>query len=85
MLTIGKYKVCILDLVTDSRTGKLSGSKIWRHICFAILSKTMLTTEITWDLMLAYGGVVGSSEIAIMLIKYKYGGGDANKPDSEAS
>lgn len=78
MIKLGRYQVCLLDLITDDRTHKLSAAKIWRHVCFGIMSKVMLTTDVTWDLMLAFGGVVGSSEVAIMLIKYKYGAQNAN-------
>lgn len=81
MIKLGRYHICMLDLITDTKTGKLDSSKIWKHVAFIIMSKVMLTNDVTWDLMLAYGGVVGSSQVAIMLIKYKYG----DKNDSVAA
>lgn len=81
MLKFGTYNVCVLDLVADKTTGKLDSAKIWKHIAFIIMSQAMLTNTVTWDLMLAYGSVVGGSQVAIMLIKYKYGG--ANVSDSK--
>jgi len=83
MIHLGKYRVCVLDLVTDGRTGKLDGSKIWNHVAFIILSKAMLTAEtMTWELMAAYGSIVGGSRVAIAFLKYKYRDGkDDGKPD----
>lgn len=73
MISFGRYKVCIFDLITDGRTGKLDGSKIWNHVAFIILSKAMLTVdEMTWELIAAYGAVVGGSRVAIAFMKYKY-------------
>lgn len=72
MIEIGKYKVCLLDLVTDEKTGRLAASKIWSHIANIILSKAILTATITWELLAAYGAVVGGSHVAIMFLKYKY-------------
>lgn len=87
MLTIGKYRICILDLVCDDRTGKLSSTKIWNHVCNAILCKAILTTPVTWELMTAFGAIVGGSHVATLFLKYKYrdGGGNANKSDSDAA
>lgn len=72
MIEIGKYKVCMLDLVTDGKTGRLAGHKIWNHIANIILSKAVLTTTITWELLAAYGAIVGGSHVAVMFLKYKY-------------
>jgi len=86
MISFGKYKVCVLDLITDNKTGKLDGSKIWNHIAFIILSKAMLTAEtLTWELMAAYGSIVGGSRVAIAFIKYKYGGTNENSKSSSES
>lgn len=83
MISLGRYKVCVLDLVTDNKTGKLDGSKIWNHIAFIILSKAMLTVQqMTWELIAAYGAVVGGSRVAIAFMKYKYRDGkDDGKPN----
>jgi hypothetical protein len=81
VINLGGYHVCILDLFTDDKTGKLAGTKIWNNIANIILSKAMLTNTITWELMAAYGAVVGGSHVATTFIKYKYGGGNANTDD----
>jgi len=83
MIKLGKYHVCFLDLVTDEKTGKLAGTKIWNHVANIILSKAMLTNSITWELMLAYGAIVGGSHVAIMFLKYKYRDGGANVAGSK--
>lgn len=83
MLTIGKYKICFLDLVTDDKTGKLASSKIWNHICNAILCNAILTTPITWELMTAFGAIVGGSHVATLFLKYRYR--DANNANTQQS
>jgi len=73
MIKIGKYSVCVLDLVTDSRTGRLSASKLWLHIANSIMSYIMLKSEsVDWILMTAFGGIVGGSYVAVQLIKSIY-------------
>ncbi len=72
MIQVGKYKLCVLDLITDDKTGKLSGTKIWNNIANIILSKAVLTATVTWELLAAYGAVVGGSHVATMFIKYRY-------------
>jgi hypothetical protein len=72
MVVFGKYRVCLFDLITDGKTGKLDGNKIWQHVCYIILSKAMLTTPPTWELIAAYGSVVGGSRVAMAFLKYKY-------------
>jgi len=32
MITLGNYNVCLLDLITDQKSGKLSTTKIWMHV-----------------------------------------------------
>lgn len=72
MITLGRYKICFLDLITDDKTGKLSSSKIWNHVCNVILCKAVLTTPITWELITALGAIVGGSNVAVLFLKYKY-------------
>lgn len=73
MITIGKYQICILDLFTDS-TGKLSASKCWLHVANVIMSKVMLTqANVDWELLSAFGSIVGGSHIAGVWLKLKYG------------
>ncbi len=70
MIKLGKYKLCILDLVTDKKLGGLDSSKIWQHIAFGIMSQAMLQVQnMTWQLIAAYGAVVGGSRVAIEIAK----------------
>jgi len=78
MISIQGYNICILDLLTDSKTGKLSASKCWQHIGFSAMTYSLLTTPMSAELILAYGAVVGGSHVAIMFLKMRYQ--DANKP-----
>lgn len=72
MIKLGKYQVCILDLVTDSKTHKLSTTKIWQHIGFTALTYSLLRSPASADGMLAYGAIVASSGVAMQFIKYRY-------------
>jgi len=73
-LKIGKYEVCILDLLTDSRTKRLSASKLWLHIGNIILSYVMLNHESAdWELMATYGAVVAGSYVGIIFFKLRWG------------
>jgi len=65
-------KLGILDLVTDSN-GKLSATKLWLHIANIVMSKTMLDSKIVdWELLAAYGSIVGGSYVATVFLKRKY-------------
>lgn len=78
-IKLGKYNVCILDLLTDSRTGKLSASKLWLHIGNGILSYVMLTHEAAdWELMATYGAVVAGSYVGIIFFKLRWGNPGGN-------
>jgi len=91
MLRLGKYSVCVLDLFTDSRNGRLSASKLWLHIANGIMSYIMLHSDsVDWELLTAYGGIVGGSYVAILFFKLRYsgvavsgGGGDSGMDNSE--
>lgn len=73
-IKLGKYNVCVLDLLTDSRTGRLSASKLWLHIGNSIMSYVMITHEaVDWELMTAFGGIVGGSYVAILFFKLRWG------------
>jgi hypothetical protein len=78
VILFGKYQVCFLDLVTDGKTGKFDGNKIWQHVCYGILSYCVLTSPITWELMATYGSIVGGSRVAMAFLKYKYRDGASN-------
>lgn len=76
MIKIGKYSICILDLFTDSRTGRLSASKLWLHIANSIMSYIMLHSEaVDWELLAVYGSVVGGSYVAVLFFKLRYASG----------
>jgi hypothetical protein len=86
VLKIGKYSVCVLDLLTDSRTGRLSASKVWLHIANGIMSHVMLTHDaVDWELMTAFGGIVGGSYVAILFFKLRWGNTGADFHGSVAS
>jgi len=73
MLKFGKYQFCFFDLLVDAN-GKISAAKCWFHVANIIMSKIMLTqTDIEWELLLAYGSVVGGSHVATLWLKSKYG------------
>jgi len=73
MITLGKYQVCVLDLLTDEKSGRLSATKIWMHVSNAVMTKVVLThPSLSWDLFTAYGAIVGSSHVAIYWLKRKY-------------
>lgn len=77
-LRVGKYDVCMLDLLVDHKTGKLSTVKIWSHIANVIMSKVMLTQAIVeWELMFAYGAIVGGSYVAVQFLKWRFRDGNS--------
>lgn len=73
MIKLGKYDFCFFDLIFDTRTGKVSSTKVWFHVANIIMSRVMLTQEnVGWELMAAYGSIVGGSYVGAMLMKRKY-------------
>ena len=73
MLSIGRYNVCILDLVTDDMSGKLSAIKIWDTIGKIVMTKVLLAQkDVSVDLYLAYGIIVTGSHVAMQFLKRKY-------------
>lgn len=84
MITWGKYNVCILDLLTDEKTGRLSATKFWYHVANVIMSKTMLTqANVDWELLAAYGSIVGGSYVGLHLFKWKYRDANADSVAKE--
>lgn len=72
-LKLKSYDICLLDLVCDHKTGKLSTVKIWAHVSNVIMSKVMLTQDVIgWDLMAAYGAIVGGSYVAMQFFKWRF-------------
>jgi hypothetical protein len=62
MLKIGRYNVCVLDLITESRTGKLSSVKIG-----SVAGQVFLTYKFcqidnpTPEQMACYGAIMGGT------------------------
>ena len=64
----------LLDLITDEKTGKLSTTKIWMHVANATMTHVMYRQEaITWELMAAYGAIVGGSYVGGKFLRMRYG------------
>ena len=83
MINIGKYSICILDLVTNSN-GRLSSTKIWLHIANLVMSKTMLNQlNVGWELLAAYGSVVGGSYVATVFLNRRYPDATVDVPDDK--
>lgn len=64
-------------LITDSHTGKASASKLWTNVANCVATYVVITTannSDSWEILLVYLAVVGSSEIAKKLIMLKAGG-----------
>lgn len=84
MIKIGDYRLCVLDLVCDHKTGRLDKVSIWYHIANIIMSKTMLTQQnIGWELLATYGAIVGGSYAAILFMKWRYRDVSASNPDMD--
>lgn len=66
-------EVCPLELITDSKTGKLSTSKVWQHIGFTAMTwKFLQIADPSWEILVAYGAIVAGSYVAINLLKWKF-------------
>ena len=65
------------DLITDAGTGQMSGSKIWGHVANLIVSALTiyyaLTRNLSYEWLLIYAGVVGSSQVASKFLSLRYG------------
>lgn len=87
MISIQGYNVCILDLVTDSATGKLSSMKIWDHIGKGVMTWIILFNQPidkptdVW-LYVAFGAIVTGSHVATLFLKWKFR--DASGPADSA-
>lgn len=78
MITLGKYQICILDLVADHVTGKLDSGKIWFHIANIIESRRILfNSNVEWMEVLIYLAVVGGSNVAMQAMKWKFRDGSS--------
>lgn len=64
-------KICPFQLIIGE-DGELSLTKLWTNLCYGVLTYKMMVTELTWDLMTAYGSIVGGSYVATKFVSMKY-------------
>lgn len=75
LFSYGVSAVRLCELLTDEKTGKLSTTKIWMHIANGIMSYVMLHQDVvSWELLSAYGAIVGGSYMAGKFLRLKYSG-----------
>jgi len=63
-------------LIQDSHTGKASASKLWTNIAYSVATYVVIKTadnSDSWQILLVYLAVVGSSEIAKKFLMLKAG------------
>lgn len=87
MIKIGKYEVCILDILTEeAKDGmrKLSSHQVWQHIGFSAITYQFLNTTLTVELLVGYGLIVAGSKVANTWLKLKYGVNNAIIDDTSA-
>jgi hypothetical protein len=67
------------DLVTNERTGRLSHTKIWSNVAYAVATFVILLQAIADtldpDMLLIYLAIVGAAEVASKFISLRYAGG----------
>ena len=78
MISFKGYNVCVLDFFTDEKNGRLSATKFWLHVAngimsYAVLQQVMKAEGLSWEMMVAYGAVVGGSHVGTLFMKWKYG------------
>lgn len=77
MIAVFGARICPFDLITDEKTNRLSATKLWLHIGHTILSYAMLkhvaTHALTFDIIIAYGGIVAGHHGLVLFLKKKYG------------
>lgn len=83
-LVVGKYDVCLLDLVCDHKTGKLGSNKIWFHIANLIESyRILVNPNVEWMEILIYLAIVGGSNIAMQAVKWRFRDAANNAQDNK--
>jgi len=85
MIRWGSYNVCLLDLICDSVTGKLSSSKIGDIFGKAVMTYIVLHQPAPMDVWLfsAYGATVTGSHVLTNLLKWKYRDAGSSATDPE--
>ena len=57
----------------DVKTGEFSTSKLWLNIGYIAMTAVFLRqTELSWELLLAYGAIVTGNHTAIFWLTRKY-------------
>lgn len=64
----------VRDLISDEKTGRTSSTKFWANVANLVMTYIMVKQAETvgWELLAAYGGIVGGSQIATYFIKLRY-------------
>jgi hypothetical protein len=61
------------DFIADDKTEKVSTTKVWMHVANVVMSWVMLRQEtVDWELLAAYGAIVGANYTAGLFLKLKY-------------
>jgi hypothetical protein len=67
------------DLVTNERTGRISHTKVWSNVAYAVATAVVLLQAIADtldpDMLLIYLAIVGAAEVASKFISLRYSGG----------
>lgn len=65
----------MISQIFVGRDGRLSTSKVWRHIAFTVASYVIVINAKTmdWELLLAYMAIVSGSEIAKGIVQQRAG------------
>jgi hypothetical protein len=87
MIELFGMRCCPLDLITDEKTNRLSATKLWLHVGHTILSYAMLKHvaqhALTFDIIIAYGGIVAGHHGLVLFLKKKYGMQNESPDNSE--
>ena len=64
----------VADLFRDEKTGRLSSTKTWAHIANVVMTYVVVKQAQTasYELILAYGAIVGGSQLASYWLKLRY-------------
>ena len=65
----------MMSQIVIGRDGRLSTSKVWRHIAFAVATYVIVVNAngMDWELLLAYMAVVSGSEVAKAIVQQRTG------------
>ena len=80
MIRLGKYHLCVLDLVTDN--GLLSSTKIWRHVGYSVITYkffNLIDPDVEW--MVAYASIIVFDAGFMAYLKRRYPVADEEPPE----